>query len=181
MNRILSPVAGAADHGLQGELCATQLGAICWRVSEGEVQILLITSRDTGRWVIPKGWPIAGKSLAEAAAVEAWEEAGVEGMVQPTLWGRFHYDKVMGDRVAGDGVMGNGVMGAKPSIPCVVAVFGLRVARLKRRFPERKQRRRKWFTPEQAQLLVAEPELIELLRALPENPAFLAVAKLDPV
>ena len=146
-------------------ICATQLGAMCWRMHQGRLQILLITSRDTGRWVIPKGWPMAGKTLPEAAAVEAWQEAGVEGLVQPAVLGRFYYDKVMAP---------------KPSIACIVSVFGLRVARLKRRFPERKQRQRKWFSLEKAQLLVAEAGLSALLRDISDNPAFRDAAMLDP-
>lgn len=160
MNRIIS-----TDIDSASEFCAEQTGALCWRMHRGRVQILLITSRDTGRWVLPKGWPMPGKSMAEAAALEAWEEAGVEGVVQDTVLGQFHYDKVMP---------------AKASIPCIVSVFGLRVTRLLPRFPERKQRRRKWFTLEKAQLQVAEPELRALLRAIPANPAFQAAALLDP-
>ena len=56
----------------------TQYGALCWRMHRGKVEVLLITSRDTGRWVIPKGWPIDGLAPAQTAAREAWEEAGVE-------------------------------------------------------------------------------------------------------
>jgi 8-oxo-dGTP pyrophosphatase MutT (NUDIX family) len=160
MNQIVS-----TDPGPPATLCANQLGAVCWRLLQGEVQILLITSRDTGRWVIPKGWPMAGKSMAEAAAIEAWEEAGVEGRVHDVVLGQFTYDKLVA---------------AKPSIPCLVTVFGLQVAQLKRRFPERKQRRRKWFSLDQAQLLVAEPGLGALLRDIPGNPAYRAAASLDP-
>ena len=160
MNRILP-----TDVGPIAEPCAAQLGALCWRMERGRLQILLITSRDTGRWVIPKGWPMAGKSMAEAAAIEAWEEAGVEGLVHDAAWGQFRYDKAVA---------------AAPSIPCIVSVFGLRVAQLRRRFPERKQRRRKWFSADQAQGLVAEAGLSALLRDIHANPAYLAAASLDP-
>ena len=60
-----------------------QIGAICWRMHRAKVEVLLITSRDTGRWVIPKGWPMQGLSDAEAASIEAWEEAGVRGDITP--------------------------------------------------------------------------------------------------
>lgn len=54
-----------------------QYGALCFRFGEdGAVEILLITSRDSGRWIIPKGWPMKKKEPHEAAAVEAWQEAG---------------------------------------------------------------------------------------------------------
>ena len=97
-----------------------QYGALCWRMHRGKVEVLLITSRDTGRWVIPKGWPIDGMTPASAAAREAWEEAGVEGMVGEEGLGAFGYDKVLSPRKA---------------VPCSVEVFGLRVAELKDKAP----------------------------------------------
>ncbi|MDM7459888.1 MAG: NUDIX domain-containing protein, partial [Paracoccus sp. (in: a-proteobacteria)] len=71
---------------------AMQVGAICRDRVSGDV--LLVSSRGTGRWVIPKGWPMAGRSLAEAAAQEAWEEAGIRGRIHEGELGRFTYDKV---------------------------------------------------------------------------------------
>ena len=56
---------------------AGQVAALCWRLRKGRAEVLLVTSRDTGRWVLPKGWPITGLSPQAAAAREAWEEAGV--------------------------------------------------------------------------------------------------------
>jgi 8-oxo-dGTP pyrophosphatase MutT (NUDIX family) len=132
--------------------CPTQYGAICWRMHRGKVEVLLITSRDTGRWVIPKGWPMNGRSPAEAAAREAWEEAGVEGKVSEPGLGQFNYSKVFSE---------------KADIACQVEVFGLRVAKLVDKFPERKQRRRKWFAAEKAARKVNEPQLRQLLHHLP--------------
>ncbi|MBM3615096.1 MAG: NUDIX hydrolase [Alphaproteobacteria bacterium] len=132
----------------------TQYGALCWRMHRGKVEVLLITSRDTGRWVIPKGWPIAGLSPFETAAREAWEEAGVEGDVADQDLGVFDYEKSLGH---------------KGSVTCSVQVFGLRVAELKGKFPERKERRRKWFDFEKAARKVPEPELRALLLALPNR------------
>jgi 8-oxo-dGTP pyrophosphatase MutT (NUDIX family) len=112
------------------------------------VQVLLVTSRDTGRWVIPKGWPCDHLGPDASAAREAWEEAGVEGQIDPRCLGVFTYDKIMRP---------------KPSVPCVVGVYGLRVQKLQRRFPERSERRRKWFTLDKAARKVAEPELRALM------------------
>lgn len=128
-----------------------QFGALCWRMHRGAVQVLLITSRDTGRWIIPKGWPHEGTGAAGSAAAEAWEEAGVEGAVCETPMGLYSYDKVL-----------------KPGVvqPCIVTVFGLRVARLRAKFPERRERRRKWFDAARAARKVAEPELRALLAAV---------------
>ena len=138
---------------------ATQVAALCWRRRKGELQVLLITSRDTGRWVIPKGWPIAGLSTAAAAAREAWEEAGVEGKVQDTPLGAFGYDKVARLSV---------------TVRCTVAVHALRVQTLKDRFPEAGQRRRVWFKSSEAADLVAEPQLQHLLRTISQTPGLLS-------
>ena len=60
-----------------------QVGALPYRtIDKGKVELLLITSRDTGRWLIPKGWPMTGVKDYDAAAQEAWEEAGVVGPVR---------------------------------------------------------------------------------------------------
>jgi 8-oxo-dGTP pyrophosphatase MutT (NUDIX family) len=129
----------------------SQVAALCWRMHRDRVEVLLITSRDTGRWVLPKGWPMDGRDAPGAAAQEAWEEAGVTGVVKPDVIGLFGYDKVIAPAA---------------TLPCMVSVFALRVAALARRFPERKERRRKWFSAEAAARKVAEPELRTLLRAV---------------
>lgn len=136
----------------------SQYGALCWRMHRGRVEVLLITSRDTGRWVIPKGWPMADKRPPEAAAVEAWEEAGVTGESGEEALGLYSYDKSRKSRDA---------------LPCVVAVFPLRVERLAAHFPERAQRRRRWFSAEEAARLVAEPELRVMLAQVAEDPTIL--------
>lgn len=127
---------------------AVQYGALCWRLHRGKVEVMLITSRDTGRWVIPKGWPMEGRTPAGAALQEAWEEAGVLGDISGTTIGRFSYAKLV-----------------RPtkSVACCVEVFGLRVREVKDNFPERKERRRKWFSAPSAARKVAEPELRALL------------------
>ncbi|MCB2115337.1 MAG: NUDIX hydrolase [Rhodobacteraceae bacterium] len=128
---------------------ASQTGALCYRVTKKRgPEVLLVTSRDTGRWVIPKGWMMKGKTPAEAALREAFEEAGVEGKVVDDLLGVYSYDKVL---------EGTAVQ------PCVVAVYPVAVARLISRFPERGQRERRWFKPKKAARKVAEPELSALL------------------
>jgi len=133
----------------------TQYAALCWRPAlkgGAGVEVLLITSRDTGRWVIPKGWPIRDLNPEASAAREAWEEAGVEGEPDPHCLGLYSYDKGLGPE--------------RSPLPCVVAVYALKVRGLADRFPEKKQRRRKWFRPEKAARKVAEPELRALLSSL---------------
>lgn len=137
-----------------------QVGALCWRLRRGRVFVLLVTSRDTGRWIIPKGWQVAGLSLSEAAEREAWEEAGVTGRIDDTPLGSFEYDKAISPDV---------------TVPCRVSVHALRVAEMAHRFPERKERRRKWFSAGKAAGKVSEPDLRALLRRLAdEGPKLLA-------
>ena len=130
------------------EQLSPQIAALCWRKRRGQIEVLLITSCDTGRWVVPKGWPMEGRSNPEAAAIEAWEEAGVRGDITDLELGRFQYDKLHP---------------AKPTKRCEVTLFPLRVARLEPKFPERKERRRKWFSARKAAKAVHEPKLAELI------------------
>ena len=138
---------------------AGQVAALCWRMHKGQPQVLLVTSRDSGRWVLPKGWPMPGRGPEGAAAVEAWEEAGVEGKISATAIGHYSYEKALRNR---------GILS------CAVEIFPLRVQSLKASFPERKERRRKWFSATEAARRVAETELRALLDRLAEEPGLLA-------
>ncbi|AXC51077.1 NUDIX domain-containing protein [Paracoccus suum] len=129
----------------------TQVAALC--LNEARDRVLLITSRGTGRWVVPKGWPMRKFSLPGTALQEAWEEAGVEGVVGQTELGRYHYAKLQDQAFA---------------IPIEVRVFAVIVRRLKSRFPEAGERKLKWFRPEEAAPLVAEAGLRDLILSLPE-------------
>lgn len=127
-----------------------QIAALCWRKKRGGIEVLLITSRETGRWVIPKGWPMDGRQSHEAAAIEAWEEAGVQGVIAEKSLGVFGYYKVYP---------------AKASVFCEVEVYPLRVSKLLAKFPERNERRRKWFSPKKAAKSVHEEGLSDILLA----------------
>ncbi|MBB4020544.1 8-oxo-dGTP pyrophosphatase MutT (NUDIX family) [Confluentimicrobium naphthalenivorans] len=126
----------------------TQFAALCYRIVKDKPQVLLITSRDTGRWIIPKGWPMEGVSPAKAAAQEAWEEAGAEGRTHDLVLGVYSYDKIMPNEAA---------------LPCVVAVFPLRVKRLAANYPEKGQRKRKWHSLKKAAARVNEAELAQII------------------
>ena len=128
-----------------------QVAALCLNEKTGEV--LLVTSRGTGRWIVPKGWPMPGRSLADAAAQEAWEEAGVRGRVSQAEIGRYHYDKAQDRGFA---------------IPVEVRVFPLYVSATQKSFPEAHERKRRWFAPAEAARLVAETGLQKILLSLPE-------------
>jgi 8-oxo-dGTP pyrophosphatase MutT (NUDIX family) len=127
-----------------------QFAVLPWRLAEnGERQVLLLTSRDTGRWVIPKGWPMKGRKPAEAAAREAYEEVGLVGEVlgQHAI-GSFHYEKQAGDT----------------AFLCQVSVFLFRVERQLEDWPERAQRTVEWFGVTEASKLVDEGGLAEIIR-----------------
>jgi 8-oxo-dGTP pyrophosphatase MutT (NUDIX family) len=120
--------------------------------ASGALEVLLITSRDTRRWIIPKGWPIHKLAPAAAAAREAFEEAGIEGVIRPaTPIGHYPYTKALED-------------GARI---VEVAVYLLWVERQRKIWPERAERETRWFSREEAAQRVAEPELAAILRALP--------------
>ena len=126
-----------------------QYAALPWRrQGAGEVEVLLITSRGRRRWLIPKGWPIAGMSPPRAAAQEAFEEAGVRGEPAPRPLGAYLYAKKTPS-------------GARR--PVRVAVFPLEVTEVTERWPEWRQRERRWAPPQAAAELVEETELAQLI------------------
>lgn len=129
-----------------------QVGAIVYAddASVG-LRILLVTSRETGRWVIPKGWTMKARRPHQAAAQEAFEEAGVEGRILKKSTGSYLYPKTLR----------NGEV-----VSCRVKVFPMKVERLAGSWPEAGERRREWFTAEDAAEAVQEPELAALLRSL---------------
>lgn len=126
-----------------------QFGALCYRRIKSKYEVLLITSRERGRWIVPKGWPIAELGPAGTAAQEAWEEAGVTGKAVDRCVGLYTYDKVLETGT---------------DLPVTVAVFPVEVSRLADEFPEVGQRKRKWFSAKKAASRVEEKELKRILR-----------------
>lgn len=127
-----------------------QIAALPFRLdAEGRPEILLVTSRETKRWIIPKGWPMRGRKDHRAAEQEAFEEAGLKGRIGKKAIGHYSYDKNLGDGSA---------------LPCAVTVYPLRVRQERKRWPERKQRERRWYGAEEAATLVQECDLQDLLR-----------------
>jgi 8-oxo-dGTP pyrophosphatase MutT (NUDIX family) len=121
------------------------------RSPAGQVVVGLITSRGTGRWVLPKGWPMPGMSLAEAAAREAREEAGFVGEIADSPIGHYTYMKTLHTLA---------------DMLCDVQVFPLYVSEQLAEWREYNQRRVAFFWPEAAAQCVDEPELAALLRTL---------------
>jgi 8-oxo-dGTP pyrophosphatase MutT (NUDIX family) len=126
-----------------------QYAALPYRLRDG-LELLLITSRDTGRWVLPKGWPMKGKTAYAAAAREALEEAGIKGKIGKRSVGAYSYGKRLS----------NGAV-----LDCTVEVYPLAVERQLSRWPEQGQRSFRWFTPSEAARSVEEPELATLIEA----------------
>lgn len=126
-----------------------QFAALVYRVNNDKVEVLLITSRNSRRWIIPKGWPMLGLTPAEAAATEAWEEAGVTGKTSDQCLGIYSYMKTLP---------------GTDDLPCAVMVYSVKAKKLANRYPEADQRRRKWFSRKKAAKMVAEPELAKLIK-----------------
>jgi 8-oxo-dGTP pyrophosphatase MutT (NUDIX family) len=130
--------AGGAGH---------QVAALCWRRAP-IFEILLVTTLRSHSWVLPKGWADATISLADAAAREALEEAGVTGLIHPEPIGRYHYLKTKK---------------AWGALPCRVDVFSLMVTGQARHFAEKGARQVLWLPIDQAAARVSEPGLRHLI------------------
>ena len=139
------------SQALKDEL--SQVAALPFRIKNGRVEVLLVTSRETKRWLIPKGWPIKGKKPHKAAALEAREEAGVKGEVDDKPLGHYSYWK---RRAAHFDL-------------CRVNVYPLEVSKQLRSWREKGQRDAQWFEVEEAAHQVLEPALAELIRSLPAH------------
>lgn len=129
-----------------------QYAALPYRWSaDGKLQILMITSRSTRRWIVPKGWPMKGRKPWETAEIEAIEEAGAFGVIAKRTIGSFHYDKLLDE----DGRV----------VVCEVMVFPLQVNRQSKSWREKSQRDAKWVSQTQAVALAADPGLRNLIAA----------------
>jgi 8-oxo-dGTP pyrophosphatase MutT (NUDIX family) len=133
-----------------------QVAALPWRIrpangrSRKQREILLVTSRRRGRLILPKGWPMQRRTWPEAAEIEALEEAGVCGRLEPVPVG--HYRTTKRTPVA--------------EVPVLVTVYPLQVDRLLPRWKEAADRTRLWVPAEEAALLVEDAGLSGLLRQL---------------
>jgi 8-oxo-dGTP pyrophosphatase MutT (NUDIX family) len=142
-------MAGGKRKALAGKLTGIQYGALPWRYRGDDIQILLVTSRRTRRWIIPKGWPMEGLKPTLAAAREALEEAGVEGQTVERPVGVYRYMKVLRN-------------GAE--MPCRVEVFALQVTKESHDWDEMDARERRWCSVNDAAAAVVEPQLKAIIR-----------------
>jgi 8-oxo-dGTP pyrophosphatase MutT (NUDIX family) len=146
---------------MTGEGTETQYAALPFQITAGGLQILLITSRETRRWVIPKGWPIRGLRPREVATREAFEEAGLVGkIVGKRSIGSYHYSKRLTD--------------SRERL-CRVKVFLLSVDRQLDDWPEKEQRVQRWVDPIKGAQMVDEGGLAEIVRS-----AFPTIQQLTP-
>lgn len=133
-----------------------QVAALPWRRTDRGLEIMLVSSRRTQRWIIPKGWSMAGRKDYAAAAIEALEEAGLLGVISEHPIGQYTYVKRL--------------VSYERAVP--VAVFSLRVSRQRDRWPEQRQRMTQWFSAEEAATLVDDAELRDVISS------FIAAQKL---
>ncbi|MDO1558651.1 NUDIX domain-containing protein [Brevundimonas sp. 2R-24] len=127
---------------------ARQVGALPWRRVGQGVEVCLVQTSSSRQWLPPKGWPMEGKSDPEAAAQEAWEEAGVRGQVDHAPLGRFRHLK---------GLKSGG------TLPAEITLYALRTEEVRDDYPEARRPRR-WAGVEEAAALVRSPELAALIR-----------------
>jgi 8-oxo-dGTP pyrophosphatase MutT (NUDIX family) len=131
-----------------------QYAALPWRRVHGQIEVLLVTTRTTGRWIVPKGWPMPGSKPSECAAREALEEAGVVGEIAAEPVGSFSYEK---RRKSGE------------VLPCKVEVFPMEVVRQRRSWPEKDSRQTCWCSIDEALTRVPEPGLRRLIAIFAEQ------------
>ncbi|MGV3553359.1 NUDIX hydrolase [Rhizobium sp.] len=122
-----------------------QCGALCWRVTGSGVEVLLVTTKTSGRWILPKGNVKRHETMHECARREAFEEAGVTGRIGKKALGRIEYLKrSLGRRLS-------------------VSIFQMLVTAQEDDYPERKFRRRAWFGFAEAAERIEEADLRALL------------------
>lgn len=154
---IIPPRTAQATGTRKAATVAQQYGALPWRMSgEGSLQVLLVTSRRRGRWIVPKGWQAKGRSPLQTAEREAFEEAGVIGRTGPDPIGSYRYAKLRDDGTIE---------------PCNVTIFGLHVLGTLLTWPEKGQRKRQWWPIDEARDVVGEPGLADLLGSVGSEPS----------
>lgn len=151
MEKVRQALGGAAPY--------IQAAALPYRKKGDKIEVLLITSRETGRWILPKGWPEDEESLAESAEREALEEAGIKGKISDETTGTYLYDKILPSGLARR---------------CEVHVYPLEVSSETAKWPEKDIRVRNWVSPKKAAKMVEEPDLAELIIAFSDNPRLIA-------
>ncbi len=130
-----------------------QSAVVPYRFRDGQVEVMLITSLQTQRWVVPKGHLEPDMSPSESAANEAYEEAGLKGAVRNRAIGVYDYIKI--DEIV--------------DVTRRVEVFPMKVSHILDDWPEKAMRQRKWMTLEEAVDAVDEPDLKKIIASFSRN------------
>lgn len=125
-----------------------QYAALPFIVKDGQALVAMITSRETRKWIIPKGRPEKKVAPHDVAAREAFEEAGLVGRIEREPFVTYGSTK----RLA-----------SGREIPCDVQTFLFRVEEVLDDWPEKRERERRWVTPAEGALLTAESGLVHAL------------------
>lgn len=136
-----------------------QVAALCYRIKGDKLQFCIVTTRGTGRWIIPRGWPTHKHTPADGAAIEAYEEAGVRGTAHPVSIGAYSYDKPLDDGVT----------------PVMVVVYAIKITDTVKTWPEKGQRKRRWLSRKKAVAKLTEPGLRQIVANF--DPTALDVAR----
>jgi 8-oxo-dGTP pyrophosphatase MutT (NUDIX family) len=140
------PLNGGHGEASMGK-ARKQYGAVPYRIRAGSVEVLLVTSRQTKRWIVPKGWP--KKTPRHTAKSEAYEESGVRGKLRRRALGSFEYRKKM-------------TRGRK--VKCLLKLFPLAVRKQAKSWPEQQERQTRWFKLNEATSRCSDAGLARLLR-----------------
>jgi 8-oxo-dGTP pyrophosphatase MutT (NUDIX family) len=133
----------------------TQVAALPWRQdANAKIRILMVTSRTNAKWMLPKGWPMEGKTDPEAALIETQEEAGVDGIVSDRAIGSYRFIKLFDDGT---------------TLPAQALIYPVEVLKERKDWREKGQRTRKWLRPKSAAKLAFEPDLKRFLLELSEE------------
>ena len=144
-----------------------QAGVIAYRILDGKVQVLLMTSRNTGRWIIPKGNVTGRSKPLKVAEKEAYEEAGVRGAITSSIpFGLYSYSKKLASGEAR---------------AATVEVYLLRMNEQLKKWPEQDERKLSWVSTKEAIGLVEEPGVVPLLQRLTEFEDTLANPQREPL
>ena len=131
------------------ELNYQQSGVIPYRWLDSKLEILLITSRKKQKWIIPKGYVEFNLTPFESAKKEAFEEAGVLGSNETIKLGEYEFDKSIGT--------------------LLMTIYSMEVTNILKDYPEKDERKRKWFDIEEAANKITIPELREMIFELEEQ------------
>ena len=133
-----------------------QVAALPFVYEANKLKILLITDQKKEKWLIPKGWPVKKLNFPESAAREAFEEAGVKGVISNDFLGSFKYNK----RIK-----------KEQTVPCRVIVYGLYVTEQKSEWEEKGQRTLLWCSLEKAVEKTTDGNLVKLMKKLMRDPS----------